>query len=70
MRTVASEEPGCRGAAILGSVAAGWYTTPAEAIAEMVRMKKMYEPNAAPNRVYAESFARYCELYERLATFF
>ena len=68
--TIAAEEPGCLGAAMLGAIAAGYYPTATDAVDAMVSTGRLYEPMLANRDVYDEAFARYCELYERLATFF
>ena len=68
--TVDAAETGCLGAALLGAVAEGHYASAAEAVAAMVRTKETLEPDPTRAARYAESYARYCELYERLASFF
>lgn len=68
--TTECEESACLGAAMLGAVAGGWYANLDEAAAAMIRLKATIEPHEAAREVYAEGYARYCELYERLAGFF
>ncbi len=41
-----------------------------EGIRRMVRLRESYEPNPANAAVYAEGYARYVELYDRLAPMF
>jgi len=68
--TIATEEAACLGAAMLGAVAAGAYPTLAEAAAQMVQTKALYQPNPAHAVAYAEAYRRYIKLYERLEPLF
>jgi xylulokinase len=70
IRTVASEETACLGAALLGAVAAGAYRDLETASAAMVRLALTIEPDAASAAAYRAGFARYCELYDRLSPMF
>jgi xylulokinase len=70
VRTVESEETACLGAAMLGAVATGCYAGLDEAATAMVRLKGTIEPDPKHRAAYAEGYARYCELYDRLAPMF
>ena len=70
VRTTESEETACLGAAMLGAVASGHYGDLDAATVNMVRLKDTITPNAAHRSAYEEGYARYCELYDRLAPMF
>ncbi len=70
IRTTESEETACLGAAMIGTVGAGYYADLDAAAANMVRLKATITPNPAQRTVYAQAYARYCELYDRLAPMF
>jgi xylulokinase len=70
IRTTESEETACLGAAMIGAVGAGYYADLDAAAANMVRLKATITPNPAQRAVYAQAYARYCELYDRLAPMF
>lgn len=60
VEVVAQEEPGAFGAAILAGVGAGVYESVSAAVAELVRVSRRFEPDAARG-------ARYAEIKRRLA---
>jgi xylulokinase len=68
--TVEASEPGCLGAAVLGALASGCYSSAGEATDRMVRTKALRQPDPANAETYALGYARYCELYDRLAPMF
>ncbi|MGD0610266.1 MAG: FGGY family carbohydrate kinase [Anaerolineales bacterium] len=70
VQTVEVEEAACLGAAILGSVASGFYSSLTDAVSHMVHVKKVIEPNLANQEVYQRRYAQYVELYDRLNPMF
>jgi L-xylulokinase len=48
MEVVDTEEAGARGAAALAGVGAGWYDSPAQAVAETVRVVRRHDPRHDP----------------------
>jgi sugar (pentulose or hexulose) kinase len=68
--TVACEETACLGAAILGAVATGTYTSLEQAVARMARLRGRIEPDPTNAKAYRQGYARYVELYERLKPMF
>jgi xylulokinase len=67
---VAVEEAACLGAALLGATATGHFASLNEGVARMVRLREPVQPDPANADVYAQSYVRYLELYERLAPMF
>lgn len=63
----ASDTATTLGAAILAGVGVGVYAGFASAVAQTVAVRRTHQPNAALQAVYAQSYARYRELYTRLA---
>ena len=70
IRTVTSEETACLGAALLGAVATGCYADLETASVAMVQLDRIIEPSVIHSAAYAAGYARYGELYERLAPLF
>jgi xylulokinase len=68
--TVACEETACLGAAILGAVATGTFTSLEQAVAQMAALHGRVEPDPATAELYRKGYARYVELYERLEPMF
>jgi xylulokinase len=64
--TVEQEDTAVLGDAILAAVASGAHKNLDDACAAMVRLRGRLEPNAATRAAYADAFARYCAVYERL----
>jgi len=67
---VAVEEAACLGAALLGATATGHFASLDEGVARMVRLREPVQPDPANAEIYAQSYVRYLELYERLAPMF
>jgi L-xylulokinase len=61
---VDTEEAGARGAAALAGVGAGWYASPAGAVAATVRVLRRHEPVSSP--VLDDRYARYLDLVARI----
>jgi xylulokinase len=59
-------EAGCLAMAMLGGVAVGEYSGLGEAVKATVRRKRVFEPDPANARAYAERFALYREVYPAL----
>lgn len=68
--TEASQDVACLGAAILAGVAAGIFTSVAEACDSMVRIKKVYEPNPDNHCIYQKHYQRYKKLFMVLSDMF
>jgi xylulokinase len=68
--TVVIEESAVLGAAMLGTVATGCYTTYEEASSAMVRIRDVVEPDTTNTGVYDAGYAAYIELYDQLAPMF
>lgn len=68
--TVSLEEGECTvlGAAILGAVGAGAFSTMTEAIDAMVRVKKTFEPDESKGELYDEAFGIFRQTYSALAS--
>jgi xylulokinase len=62
----AAEEGSAYGAALLGGVAAGVFTSPAEAVERCVRVRDRIDPDPAWQEAYEEGYARYRALYPTL----
>jgi len=56
-------EAGALGAAILAGVGGGVYSSAEEAIAALVSVDRVFEPDPRRHRLYNERFARYHQLY-------
>lgn len=56
-------EAGALGAAILAGVGSGAYASAEEAIAALVQVERVFEPDARRQKLYTERFARYHLLY-------
>jgi xylulokinase len=57
--TSACPEPACRGAAMLASVAAGWFQDAGAAASEWISMEKVFRPDGETHRAYAEMNTQY-----------
>ncbi len=64
--TLEQEDTAVLGDAILAAVACGAHKNLSDACAAMVRLRGRIEPNAATRAAYADAFARYCAVYDRL----
>lgn len=64
--TLACEQSGCLGAAVIAAVGAGIYRTFEEAVSQMVRIDKTYEPSAYYGEQYEERYELYLSLYPSL----
>lgn len=53
----------CMGAAICVAKAAGIYETLQDAVKQMVRYKKVVEPNPENHKIYHKLFGQYCKIY-------
>jgi xylulokinase len=62
-------EAACLGAAVLGGVAAGVYSSFDEAVQSAVRIRARVEPQAAQSAAYAPRFALYQQMYPLLKEF-
>lgn len=63
VQTIQVEEAACLGAAILGAVATGAYTTYKEAVTHMVHYGKIYQPDPTYHPVYQQRYKDYINLY-------
>ena len=70
VRTVASKEVACLGAAMLAATGAGRFADLDEANRVMVQLGGIVEPTPAHAGIYQAAYEQYCELYERLAPTF
>ncbi len=66
LELTAAEEGSAYGAALLGGVAAGVFSDPAEAVAACVRVTDTIEPNDAWREAYEAEYARFRLLYPQL----
>lgn len=60
-----SHQAGALGCMILASIAAGVYGNVYEAVDELVKVKEVFEPNAANHAFYAAQKERYLELFSK-----
>lgn len=58
------EEAGCRGSAMLVSVASGCYPSLKEAMDAFVHVKKIVKPNPEAREAYAKMYRRYARVYK------
>jgi xylulokinase len=70
VEAVEVEEAALLGAALLAATATGAFAGLDEGVAQMVRVRESLEPDPAPAAAYADAYARYVELYDRLAPMF
>ena len=70
IKRVLVAESACLGAAMLGAVASGHFSSLDEAACTMVSAREQVDPNLEHRVVYEEGYAGYIELYERLAPMF
>ncbi len=68
LERTAVEEGAAYGAALLGGVAAGTFADVHEAVAACVRVRETVDPVAEWVDVYADGYARFRELYPKLAS--
>jgi len=68
--TTNSPEAACLGAAILAGKAVGMFPSLQAACGQMVSIKERFEPNPDNAAVYAATYDRYVELYDRLCPLF
>ncbi len=54
----------------MGATATGHFASLEDATAQMVRLHKTIEPGTQDLAAYEHGYARYCELYERVAPMF
>ncbi|MCI0476935.1 MAG: hypothetical protein L0Y55_11850 [Anaerolineales bacterium] len=64
--TLEQEDTAVLGDAILAAVACDAHKNLDDACAAMVRVRGRVEPDAVTHAAYADAFARYCDVYERL----
>lgn len=64
--TLEHKDTAVLGNAILAAVACGAHKNLGDACAAMVRLRDRIEPNPATRAAYADAFARYCDVYDRL----
>ena len=67
---VESEETACLGAALMAAVATGYFSSPEAAVSQMVRIRDTLMPGQDFCQAYEQGYAKYLELYERLAPMF
>ena len=67
VRAVAVSEAPCLGVAILAGVATGVFSSMEEALAQMVRIGRTYEPDLALHDRYMERFQLFAQVYPTLA---
>jgi sugar (pentulose or hexulose) kinase len=65
-----NEEAACLGAAIFAGKGAGIYSSIEDAAAQMVSIKKIYQPNESNIELYNEVYQKYVKLYENLCDIF
>lgn len=65
-----TQEPGALGAAICAAIASGFYPNMEEATAQMVHIRKIYQPNASKERVYKEKYNHYIKALKALNYFY
>lgn len=70
IKRVLVAESACLGAAMLGAVASGHYSSLDDAARAMVSVGEQIDPNPEHQAVYEQGYAGYIELYERLAPLF
>lgn len=68
--TLDESEAGCLGAAMLAARAVGWYDSLREAGRAMIRVRRVYEPQAVMTDRYAEAHQRFERIYRALAPIF
>lgn len=61
--TLEISEAGTLGVAILAGVASGIYKNPEDAVSQLVRIKRVFEPDEALHAQYAEKYETYKRLY-------
>jgi xylulokinase len=61
--SLAVEEAGTLGVAILAGTACGLYTSLAEGVARLVKLRATFRPDPQQHRIYQEHFQRYQRLY-------
>lgn len=66
LATVKVTEAGALGAAILAGVGTGVYRSPKEAVDAVVKVDRVFEPDAARHDRYGEQFGKYRRLYPAL----
>jgi xylulokinase len=66
VHTLAHDEGGAMGAAILASIGAGIFSDASEACSEIVHIGNTLEPNPSQTKAYAPYFELYSELYQTL----
>ena len=64
------EEAASLGAAMLGSVAAGWHESVEKAWAHVAKERRVFTPNPANRQVYDRCFRQYRKLYSCLRDYF
>jgi L-xylulokinase len=66
VETVAAKETGALGCAVAASVATGCYPTLSEAVDQMVRILKRYEPDRSRKDIYDKKYHLYVKVIESL----
>jgi len=65
-----NEEAACLGAAILAGKAVGMYKDIKDAVSNMVKIKKKFEPDGENFKIYKQTYQKYVKLYENLCKLF
>ena len=65
-----NEEAACLGAAILAGKAVGMYKDIKDAVSNMVKIKKKFEPDRENFKIYKQTYQKYVKLYENLCKLF
>ena len=64
VQTLENPEAGAVGCIMLGAVAMGYYRDLHEASQALVRVKRIFEPNAAAHARYSELYESYARIYD------
>lgn len=67
--TLMNDESGTLGCMMMAAVADGAYSSPLEAFARAVKIRKEYLPDSEMHAYYMEKYQRYKKLYERMHDF-
>lgn len=70
VNTMANENAGCLGAAIMAGVGVGLFSNVRAACKRMIKIKKSYQPNSTNWNIYSENFRRFNTLFNSLTEMF
>jgi xylulokinase len=70
VNTMANENAGCLGAAIMAGVGVGLFSNVRAACKRMIKIKKSYQPNSTNWKIYSENFRRFNTLFNSLTEMF